>query len=251
MTFAPSFLNGRIRAIWEDLAQPTPPEPGAVSPVPAIVDRWLSRVAPATSSALSGVCLSMHGDIRIGRWRPFRADQILTPRGFIWAARAGRSLMTVRGHDMYFERAGEMDWRWLGVVPVMSQSDNDIARSAAGRFAGELLVFSPFNARSAMISWLETAPTTATATVPTVGLTHQVTMRFDSDATLLELFLPRWGNPDGNGFREETFTVVFDGEQQIDDTLLPESFVAGWGPTTDGWDDRAFFRCVIDDAGFF
>lgn len=251
MTSPPSFLNGRIRPIWEDLAQASPPEPSAVSPVPKVVDRWLSRVAPGTSSSLSGVCLSMHGEIRIGRWRPFRADQILTPRGFIWAARAGHGLMTVRGHDMYFEAAGEMDWRLLGVVPVMSQSDDDVARSAAGRFAGELLVFSPFNARSAMVSWLETTPTTATATVSILGLTHQVTMRFDSDATLLELHLPRWGNPDGNGFREETFTVVFEGERGFSDCLLPSSFLAGWGPVTDGWDDRAFFRCVIDDAGFF
>jgi hypothetical protein len=33
---------------------------------------------------------AMHGQIKLGRWRPFTARQVLTPPdGYIWAATAG------------------------------------------------------------------------------------------------------------------------------------------------------------------
>lgn len=251
MTSPPSSLDGRMSQIWEDLAQPTPPDPERASRRPEIVDAWLTRVAPSRLTSFSGVCLTMHGEIRIGKWRSFQAEQILSPRGFIWAARAGRGLVTVRGHDMFFEGTGEMNWRMFGVVPVIRQSGDDVARSASGRFAGELLVFSPFNARSSTITWFETNATNAIATVTTGGFTHGVTLRFDTEGTVLDISMPRWGDPDGDGFREETFSVVFDGEQPFGGCLLPASFIAGWGPVNDVWTDQAFFRCVIDDAGFF
>ncbi len=251
MTTAPAFLDKRMKAVWENLSQPSPPDPGRAESNPEIVDRWLSRVDPGPAASLSGVRLDMHGEIRIGKWRSFEAEQILTGRGFVWAAQAGKGLTTVRGYDMYFEAAGGMDWRVLGLVPVMRRSDDDIARSAAGRFAGELLVFSPFHARSAMISWLGSDATAAVATVRTSGLDHQVTMRFDTDGRLVDLSLPRWGDPDGSGFREETFEVAFDEERRFSDKLLPASFAAGWGPMVDAWEDQAFFRGVIDDAVFF
>lgn len=193
----------------------------------------------------------MHGEIRLGKWRPFRAQQVISCRGFIWAAEAGRGLTAVKGFDLYANGIGEMDWRLGGLLPVLRQTDDDITRSAAGRFAGELLVLTPFNARSGMVSWAEETAARAVASVATEELTHRVTMGFDGQGRLLDLSFPRWGNPNGDGFREERFGVVFEGERWFEDILLPESFIAGWWAGTDRWDDGVFFRCTIDDARTF
>ena len=43
----------------------------------------------------------MRGSIRLGRWLPFRARQVLNPHvGFIWAARVGE---VIAGSDQYLD----------------------------------------------------------------------------------------------------------------------------------------------------
>ncbi len=250
LTTAPGFLPERIRHLWDVLTHPTTTTPAATA-LPDPVAGWLDRVAPADTVDLRGVRLRMHGEIRLGEWRPFTAHQVISRRGFIWAAEAGRGVMQVKGFDLYAEEIGEMDWRLLGLFPVMRQKDDDVTRSAAGRFAAELLVFTPFVSRSGTVAWFGATTNTAVATVETADLTHRITMNFDADNRLTELTLPRWGNPDGTGFREETFAVAFDGEKAFDGVILPASFEAGWrpGPSENG--EGVFFRATIDAAAFF
>ena len=60
--------------------------------------------------------IRMRGRIKIGRWVPFRARELLTPRrGFVWAARAGG---VIAGFDSYARGQGEMDWKLVGAVRV-------------------------------------------------------------------------------------------------------------------------------------
>ncbi len=88
--------------------------------------------------------LAMHGEIRAGRWQLFSAVQVLaSPRGFVWAATAGRRPLRIRGFDRYSRSTGEMRWRLGGAVPVMSAAGDDITRSAAGRLASELVLVPP------------------------------------------------------------------------------------------------------------
>ena len=53
------------------------------------------------------------------------------------------------------------------------------------------------------------------------------TSEIDEDGRLIDLALPRWGNPDNEGFREEAFGVVFHAEDRFDDYVLPSSSSAG------------------------
>lgn len=79
--------------------------------------------------------LRMRGSIRLNRWLPFHANQIIAPGlGFVWKASvAGLN----RGYDRYTDNVGEMQWKLIGLVPVSSASGPDASRSAAGREAGE------------------------------------------------------------------------------------------------------------------
>jgi hypothetical protein len=71
-----------------------PPEPARFSAaelegLPEPVQRHLAQaITPGTALAASAR-LRMRGHIKVGRWLPFRARQILNPHnGFVWAARA-------------------------------------------------------------------------------------------------------------------------------------------------------------------
>ena len=59
-------------------------------------------------------------------------------RGYIWAADARLFGVPVIGYDRLSGGTGEMRWRLLDLVPVVSTDGPDMARSAAGRLASEI-----------------------------------------------------------------------------------------------------------------
>ena len=69
-------------------------DPDAIMGLPEPARRWLGHAIAPGTPLWSSVELTMHGQIKLGRWRPFTAHQVLTPPGgYLWAARtrlAGR-----------------------------------------------------------------------------------------------------------------------------------------------------------------
>ena len=115
-------------------------QPGGFGPadlegLPAPVRRYLvASIAPGTAPARTAR-LTMRGKIRIGRWLPFRAHELLTPLdGFVWSARAAGVIL---GSDSYVNGVGTADWRLAGLLPVMRATGSDTSRSAAGRAGAE------------------------------------------------------------------------------------------------------------------
>ena len=101
---------------------------------PSVRRYFAAAIAPGTSLAVSAR-LQMRGRIKIGRWLPFRARQVLTPhRGTVWAARVGGAIV---GSDRYDAGRGAMDWKLGGLVTVMHAEGPDVSRSSAERAAGE------------------------------------------------------------------------------------------------------------------
>jgi hypothetical protein len=103
--------------------------------LPAPARRHLAQaIAPGTPLAVSAR-LRMRGRIRVGRWLPFRAREVLSPHhGFVWAARAAG---VIAGSDRYVDGAGGMDWKLAGLATVAHAEGADTSRSAAGRAAAE------------------------------------------------------------------------------------------------------------------
>ena len=79
--------------------------PDSVSTYPAPVSRWLRHAIAPGTPVRGGVQISMHGDIRIKKWMPFAAEQIVAPTGYIWAARAG----TFPNQDPWFRSLQRSD----------------------------------------------------------------------------------------------------------------------------------------------
>lgn len=104
--------------------------------LPPAARAWLAHAIEPGTPLWTAVELTMHGQIRIGRWHDFTATQILAPPdGYIWAATARIGGLPVSGFDRLSSGTGEMSWRFLRMVPVVTAAGPDITRSAAGRMA--------------------------------------------------------------------------------------------------------------------
>jgi hypothetical protein len=84
--------------------------------LPEPVRRYLrTAIVPGTPLA-ECARLRMRGRIKVGRWQPFSAREVLNPHeGFIWSARAAG---VIAGSDLYFDGAGAMNWKLAGMVTV-------------------------------------------------------------------------------------------------------------------------------------
>jgi hypothetical protein len=220
-----------------------------VADLPDPARRWLvSAIAPGTPLWTS-VRLTMRGQIRIGAWRPFTARQVLAPAGFVWTATARVAGLPVTGFDRYSSGTGQMRWRLLGLLPVMSATGPDVTRSAAGRLAGEVTCWLP--TAFAAASWaVGPEPDTAVATWRIGDERADVQVRVGTDGRLRKLVLARWGDPDGQGFGLHPFGVAVDAERTFGGITVPSVVRAGWGWGTDRQGSGEFFRAEITGAAF-
>lgn len=251
----PAGLSRAARADWRTLAQPVTDAEifDATQPtgLPVPVQRWLTHAITAGTRLTTTVQVVMRGEIRLGAWRPFTAVQRLTlPGGFVWSGTARISGLPVSGFDRYTRATGEMRWRLLNVIPVMHSDGPDITRSAAGRHAGELLLYTPAAALDPTIQWREESDHRATATFHVDTWPHEVTLTIDPEGKLTELAMHRWGNPDGDSFGEHIFGARFDGDLNADGFTLPAHVTAGWHYGSDRWPRGQFIRYTILDVTY-
>jgi hypothetical protein len=190
-----------LRAEWARLAAvPAPPRgfsADLVAGLPEPARRWLTHALPPGTPLWPSVQLRMRGRIRIGTWRPFTARQVLAPpHGFVWAATARIAGLPVTGFDRYGSGSGQMRWRLLGLVPVISGGGPDVTRSAAGRLAGEGVCWLPTAFGAARWS-AGPDPDTAVATWRIGDVDESVSLRVDPGGALREVRLQRWGTRTG------------------------------------------------------
>lgn len=242
-----------LRAPWSRLAatageQRPAFDTAATVDLPDAAARWLRHVIEPGTVLRDCARLVMHGEIRVKRWMPFTAQQILTPAGFIWAARAGRFPLRITGFDCYADHRGRMRWKLGGLVPVVTADGPDVTRSAAGRLAGEALLI-PGRALGAGVRWRDGRnDTEAVATVADAEFTHDVTVTVDDDGALSAITFPRWGNPVGGSYAEHPFGVELSAERAFAGYRIPTRMSAGWWHGTDRWDEGVFFRATIDEV---
>jgi len=154
-----------------------------VEDLPEPARRWLRHaIAPGTPLA-AATALTMHGTILLGTWRRFTATQVLAPPdGYIWAATACFLGLPVVGYDRMSSGTATMRWRLLDMIPVMNAEGPEIARSAAGRLAAEV-VLAPTAFRGA--TWTAgSLPDTAVGLWHIGGDEQRVEVRVGVDGTV-------------------------------------------------------------------
>jgi hypothetical protein len=193
----------------------------------------------------------IHGEIRLGARQPFTALQRLTPLGgFVWAATARLFRLPIVGFDRYTRDSGQMRWRLLNLAPVMRAEGPDITRSAAGRHAGELLMYLPTAALDEAVYWQTVDENRATAALAVGSKRFNVTITVTPSGALAELVLSRWGNPGGGPFAEHSFGASFRDEITFSGVTVPREVIAGWHYGSDRWPEGQFIRYTIDDVGY-
>lgn len=216
--------------------------------LPDVAGRLIAhQLAPGVPLSAT-VELEMHGQIRLGSWRRFSARQVLTPgQGFVWAATARVAGLPVTGFDRFSRGAGEMRWRLLGLVPVMSASGPDVTRSAAGRLAAEA-VLCPTAFRTCR--WSEAGEDRVTMTWTLDGHDEDVELEVDREGRLRRVIMQRWGEPDGAAPGRYPFGVEVLEERSFGGVVLPQRFRAGWWWGTAREAEGEFFRAVVTSARF-
>ena len=240
-----------LQRALDDPAGAAPFEPEGLGGLPEPAQRWLCHAIPDGRPLSRGVRLRMRGRIRVGRWLPFRADQILVPaRGFVWRSRVGWGPLGLRGADTYHLGRGSVRFALLGLVPVVSQQGPDIDRSAAGRLAIESVLCPTALVGNPAVGWDEAGDDRFVVRIEVDGREHAVLVVVDGAGRLREATMDRWGDPDGDGFGEHPFGIRADAVSTFGGVTIPSVGAVGWGYGTDRWADGEFFRFTIDDARF-
>jgi hypothetical protein len=243
----------RVRKDWAELCAPTRHptafDPAMLAGLPEPARRYLTHAIASGTPLWQTVEISMVGHIKIGAWRPFTATQVVAPgRGYIWAANARLFGIPVIGYDRLSGGTGEMRWRLLDLLPVVSTDGPDMTRSAAGRLASEItLIPTAFGGAT----WTGgDSPDTAVASWSTGEQQERVALHVGPNGQLRDVLMQRWGNPDGSPFGRYPFGVTVDAERSDAGVTLPASVRAGWWRGTGRQDAGEFFRARIIKVTF-
>jgi hypothetical protein len=170
-------------------------QPGHLPGLPEAARRYLAHAITPGTPLASAVRLRMLGEIKLGRWLPFTAEQVIhCGRGMIWRATVRMYGMPITGFDRLLDGAGEMRWKLLGIIPIMTASGPEITRSAAGRVMAES-VWLPSALCRDEVAW-----TSKVAVRPEVRLavgaeTSEMALTVTTDGRLQNMQMQRWGNP--------------------------------------------------------
>ena len=221
--------------------------------LPEIARRYLEyAIAPGTELA-SAVRLKMHGDIKLKKWSPFKAEQVICwEHGLIWSATAWMNSFLIVGSDRIIDGIGAMQWKLLRLVPVMTASGADITRSSIGRLQSESLCL-PSVFCGDDISWTSTESSELDSNLHSSfvvqGERAELDFTLDQTGRLKTFKLPRWGNPDDAEFRYVDFGGILEEEDTFCGYTIPTRLRIGWYFGSERFESEGeFFRATIDNA---
>lgn len=215
-----------------------------VEGLPEPARRHLSGVIGAGAVVARSASLRMRGRIKVGRWLPFRARQVLSPhRGFVWSARVAG---LISGWDRYADGAGAMRWRLAGLVTVASAEGPDASCSAAGRVAAESIWVPTALLPRCGVRWTSDGPDEASLHYDLDGRAMTVSYRLDDRGRITSLMFDRWGDPDRSGrWGWHRFGGEITGYRRFNDVFVPCTGLVGWHFGTPRWPEGAFFEFHI------
>ena len=221
---------------------------------PEAARRYLEHgIAPGTKLA-SAVRLKMHGEIKLKKWIPFKAEQVICwKHGLIWSATAWmNSFLPIIGSDRVIDGNGAMQWKLLGLFPVMTANGADITRSAIGRLQSESL-WLPSVLCGDDTSWTSTESSDLDSNLHSSfvvqGERAELDFTIAQTGRLKTFKLPRWGNPDDTEFRYVDFGGTLEADRTFCGYTIPTQLRIGWYFGSDRFESEGeFFRATIDDA---
>lgn len=224
-----------------------------ISELPQPVQRYFLHTIELGTPLANSVKLKMHGSFRLSSdkpWLPMQAEQIINGfKGFIWKAKIGSGLMKFIGSDYYFNNYAKMRFSIWAIIPVVNARNQDITRSAIGRFTGESFWLPSALLPQNDVTWRAINDNTIEASMKVDGEPITLTFTIDSNGKLLKMSVLRWGDKTEDGSHNY---IPFGGEVLEEKTFkgftIPSQINAGWWFGTDKYFD--FFHANIEQAEF-
>jgi hypothetical protein len=183
----------------------------------------------------------VRGRLKLGRWLPFRAEQVLAPhQGFHWAARVAG---VIGGFDQYLDGRGELRWKLFGLVPVMRAEGPDVARSAVGRAAGEAMWLPTTLLPRFGVAWEAADDQHITARFILDGSSVDLHYALEEDGRIRSVVFDRWATQTaadpGAGIRSAARSPATAASAG---SPVPSAGRIGWFYETNRWSQGEFFR---------
>lgn len=212
--------------------------------LPEPVQRHLRTAIRPGQELTTAVALRMRGNVKVGRWLPFHAKQVLDPhRGFLWTARAAG---LISGSDRYFDGVGSMDWKVAGLFTVAHGDGPDVSRSAAGRGGAEAIWIPTALLPRYGVTWSAADDSHISALLKVDGTSVEARYTLTPDGRIRSLVFDRWGDPDNTGiFGWHPFGGEITGYRTFGGLTIPSAGKLGWHFGTDGWPEGEFFRFEV------
>ena len=218
--------------------------------------RWLlAHALPLGRPLPTAVWLTMHGEIKLNRWWPFTAEQVIVQgRGMIWEARVHMAGLPIRGWDRLVDGRGALRWSLFGLLPFLRAANADVTRSARGRARAES-VWLPTLWLDPTLRWRPKAEGRLRVCLPPLdqpeGDPEKLEFELGPSGQIRAVTLSRWGQPGGGPYREEPFGALVEAERTFDGVTLPSRLRVGWWPGTPRFErEGEFFRCEVTAARF-
>ena len=228
-----------------------------LSHLPEAARRYLEHAITPGTAIASAVRLQMHGEIKLKNWIPFKAEQVICwEHGLIWSATAWMNGLPIWGSDRIIDGVGAMQWKLLGLFPVMTATGSDITRSAVGRLQSESVCL-PSVFCGDDISWTSTDSSHSDSNLDSSlhssflvqGERAELDFTIDQTGRLKTFKLPRWNNLDGSEFHYVDFGGIMEEERTFSGYTIPTRLRIGWYFGTKRFElEGEFFRATIDDA---
>lgn len=224
---------------------------GSLAGVDGLAKRYLEHAIEPGTKLAKAVRLTMHGEIKLSAWLPFRAEQVIRlDRGMLWQASLKMMGLPTSGYDLFLDGEGEMRWKYIGFIPIVRASGPDISRSSLGRLRAECC-WLPSAFCAAGVTWSESDANTVVAELPLFGESDPVTFKLRENGMLQDLLMKRWGkNPEGE-FEEMDFGGVVEEEGTFGGYTIPTKLRIGWHYGSETFEKSGeFIRVQIDSAVF-
>ena len=221
------------------------------------VKRYFEHAITAETKLATAVRLKMHGEIKLKGWYNFQAEQVICAhQGMVWQATVWMNGLPIFGWDRLIAGNGAMQWKLLGLLPVVKSKGPDVTRSAVGRMQGEY-VWLPSALLSSSVRWQASDDTHACAELTLLEETTRLNLTLSSSGGVQAAYFQRWGDPEESTPHYENFGVLVEEEKAFGGYTIPTRIRAGWyfdnaaqagKPGPRFVEKGEFFRATIDRA---
>jgi hypothetical protein len=224
-----------------------------LDPLPAIVQKWLTRCRVPGKEMTYSVYLKQHGQMRTNpdsKWMPVAAEEYFTvdKPGFIWIADVKAApFVHLYGRDKYENGKGHMLIKLFSLFTVADAKGEETDQGTLLRYLGEIVWF-PSAALSEYIKWEEINDTSVKATMSYGGISAKGVFTFTTEGDMISFEAQRYyQRKDGPTLEDWFISIDENGYKEFEGIRIPAKCAVTWR-LKEG--DFTWFSLEVDEVDY-